>query len=86
MSALEQEILERIAQLDDATKLRLLEWLDEYALDEHDADLQENDSLKTALLRAEEARNSGGDRNFPTAAQILDEIREERLNDLMGNR
>lgn len=81
MSALEQEILERIAQLDDATKLRLLEWLDLHASTDEPIEATSESLIELGATFAEKY----GPNHFGSAADVLNEIREERLNDLMGN-
>jgi hypothetical protein len=81
MSALEQEILEKFRQLDGATRDHVLEVLQ-----------HESDSLTTAderawLDRATQFRLSlrekYGFHHFGSIQDLLDEVREERLNDLM---
>lgn len=77
MSALEQEIYEKFQQLDDDAKQRVLQ-----ALTQPQANVAKGNWLdETRALRAE-MRAKYGKLAF-SAAMLINEVREERLNDLM---
>ncbi|MCB9452775.1 MAG: hypothetical protein H6672_15155 [Anaerolineaceae bacterium] len=82
MSALEQEIIDRIRRMNEGQQRHILTLLDEVegaqtiALGEA---LRQIDTLRLQL----EAKY-GAD-HFTSAVDILDEIREERLDDILGS-
>lgn len=87
MSALELEILERFRQLDTVARRRLLVFMEQVA-DEIESD--EPMSADTWQLWANDFRaelqQHYGDQKVVSSAELLQEAREERLDDLMGGR
>jgi hypothetical protein len=75
MSALEQEIIAKFAQLDDEAKARVRSALVE------SPSTTEADWLEQARALREEMRAKYGTLRF-SAVDLLNEAREERLNDL----
>jgi hypothetical protein len=77
---IEQEILEQISMLDAEQKKRVLEFVRELKKPQM--------TLGEWLARAEafqaELRAKYGDDFFFNSLSVLDEIHEERLNDIMG--
>jgi hypothetical protein len=87
MSTLEMEILERFRLLDKDARRRLLTFMED---DSEDADMQEPMSPEewqawASSVRAE-LQQHYGDRMMVSSVELLDEAREERLDDLMGGR
>ncbi len=82
MSALEQEIIEKIRKLDEAQKKQILEFIQE--IDEQES-TDENWSDRARTLRLK-LRHKYGVNRFADNQAVLDEVREERLNDLTGGR
>jgi hypothetical protein len=87
MSALEQEIFEQFKQLDKETKLRLAARLTQVAQEDADTLTPMSPEEGLAWLRDFGAyiHKKYGDLKV-SSVDLLDEIREERLNDLMGGR
>jgi|GEM_PF-1278178 hypothetical protein len=91
MSALEQEVIDKFQQLDHAAQSRVLQRLilqDE--LLEGDFIIQESaltlgEWLESAIRFGDYIHAKYGD-NRPSSVELLEEAREERLNDLMGSR
>lgn len=78
MSALEQEIYEKFQQLDDEAKRRVLHMLAEQQANP----AAQGDWLDEARALRAEMRTKYGKLAF-SAAMLVNEDREERLNDLM---
>ncbi len=80
-STLDERILERLRGLDDAQKQRLLDFMDEefeapaFSIDDW---LRDVEAFEAKLL-AENGQNFSMD-----AASLIEEIREERLDDILG--
>ncbi len=82
MSALEQELIEHIHNMNDEERKQVLEYIQK---DIKPRQMTLGEWLKGAeALRAQLAIKYGP-QHFPNAADVLEEIREERLNDIMGN-
>ena len=84
MSALEQEIIEKLHQLDDAQKVEVLAFIDTIETLERDITLAK--WLDRARQSRTATRKKYGDDYVIDAQTLLDEAREERLDDIMGNR
>lgn len=82
MSALEEELIEKIRKLDDAGKLRVLEFVNQVEPKEFDFDawMEEVEEFQAQL------RAKYGDDFAIDSVSLLHEAREERLNAIMGNR
>lgn len=91
MSALEQEIVEKFRLLDKAAQQRVLSQI------EQDANAQSSPFTSVEPISAEawlqwsrefrsKLRAKYGAREVVSSADLLNEAREERLNDLMGGR
>jgi hypothetical protein len=80
MTILERESIKKIGQLDDAQKQRLLEFIDGMI----ESRLSPGNWLQEARALREQLRAKYGARHFGSVQAVIDEAREERLNDLMG--
>ena len=78
MSALEQEIYEKFEQLDESAKERVVQTL----ADQQARTAAKGDWLTAARALRAEMRGKYGKLAF-SAAMLINEVREERLNDLM---
>jgi hypothetical protein len=76
MSALEQEILEKLMQLDEPARRRVIQLAEQSLVPE-----ASNWLAETRALRAEMRAKYG--KLDISIADLLDEAREERLNDLL---
>jgi hypothetical protein len=84
MDALDLRIMERVARLNQHQKENLIRYIDLAERDEP-AQLTMGEWLEEArAFRAELEQKYGKDHYFDSL-EVLDEIREERLNDLMGS-
>lgn len=83
MSALEAQIMEIVARMDENGKRRILELAQQ--LEPKTETPQISSWLdEAAAFRSQLRAKYGEDHTFDTQ-QTLDEIREERLNDIMGS-
>ena len=84
MSALEQEIFDRFVQLDKDAQLRLAARLTQQAQEEADATqkMSIKEWLEWATAFGDYIHEKYG--TLPNSVDVLNEIREERLDDLMG--
>jgi len=78
MSALEDEIIRRIRQLDEAQQRELLDKLVVFEEPEPD------DWLERVRTLREELRAKYGVQPFGSVVDMVNEAREERLDDIMG--
>jgi hypothetical protein len=76
MSALEQDLFDKIRKLDEQSKLRVLEFVND--LGRLKRSFEERQAEAEAIYQ--ELRARYGDNHFPSSADILNEIREERLS------
>ncbi|MBI5669967.1 MAG: hypothetical protein HZC41_18390 [Chloroflexi bacterium] len=81
MSALEQELIDRIRKLDEDRKRQVLLYIQEIdaprlTLGEW---LQDIETLSQTL------QAKYGAHHFPSAADLINEVREERLDDILGS-
>lgn len=79
MSALEEELIEKIRAMDESRKLRVLKYV--HSIEQENFDF---DDWMAEIEQIGKELETAGD--FPRVQDILDEVREERLNDLMGGR
>ncbi len=79
---LEQEIIEAVRQLDEAHQRQVLA----LARDLGQAQITLGEWLDRAQALQEELRAQFGEGFFFNSQAVLDEIREERLDDIMGSR
>lgn len=84
MSALEQQIIEKLHQLDDAQKVEVLAFID--TIETHEKDVTLAKWLDMARQSRAATRTKYGSDYVIDAQSLLDEVREERLDDLMGGR
>lgn len=82
MSALEQELIEKIRNLDDEGKLRVLDFVKQVEPKEFDfaAWMEEARAFRHKL------KDKYGENFVVNSQSLLDEAREERLNALLGDR
>jgi hypothetical protein len=80
MDALGLRIMERVAEMDDAEKLQVLDYLHQNSRKNwsFEAWMEQVESLQ-ARVRSQQQLNK-----IFRVQDLLDEVREERLNDLMG--
>ena len=83
MSALEQEIIEKIRKLDEAQKKQILEFVRQV---EEQQPTEEPNWLEAILTLEQQLTAKYGTNHFPPSADTINEIREERLNDIMGGK
>ena len=80
-STLEQEIVEAVRQLDEERQTRVLK----FVRDLSQSQITLGEWLDRAHAFREELRAKYGDDFVFNSLEVLDEIREERLNDIMGS-
>lgn len=87
MSALEDEIIQKFQLLDKGAKERVLLQLEQVARDEPIEASEQSSTLELLewgrKFRAE-IQAKYGEREIPSIVDLLEEAREERLNDIMG--
>lgn len=81
MSAVRQELLAQIDKLDEDQQRRLLDYVRLLA---RPHTLTWAEWLARADRAREELRQKYGDQHFFNSQSLLDEVREERLDDLLG--
>ena len=92
MSALEQEIIEKFRLLDKDAKQRVRQQIEQETSAEDSLNfsvmepMSPEDGLRWARAFRAELRTKYGERDVISSADILNEVREERLDDLMGGR
>ena len=85
MTTLDQQIMEKVQQLDDTQKQQVLTYLDNELLSASEGNwLEQARALRQSILEDREQNQQNGE-EFSVQA-LLDEVREERLNDIMGGR
>jgi DNA integrity scanning protein DisA with diadenylate cyclase activity len=86
MSTLEREILNYVAKLDAHKQQQILDYVRELAAAPVKAQLTLTEWLEQADAFREELVAKYGVDHFGNVQDALDDVREERLNDLMGRR
>ncbi len=81
MSALEQEIIEKLHQLDDAQKIQVLEFIERV----YSPQFSHTDWVQRVETFQAEIHSKYGNRPQVSVQDLLDEVQEERLDDLMGS-
>lgn len=82
MSAIEQELIDKIRQLDDTQKIRVLEFVQEIG---KPTPTPEDWFERVEAFQAELRARHGSSFRI-NVQELLDEVREERLDDLLGSR
>jgi hypothetical protein len=86
MTTLEREILNYVAKLDAAKQQQLLEYIRELTATPARTQSTLGEWLEQADAFREELVAKYGLNHFGNVQDTLDDVREERLNDLMGRR
>lgn len=81
MSALEEELIEKIRKLDDAGKLRVLEFVNQVEPKEFDFEAW----MHEARAFRQQLREKYGEDFVVDSISLLHEAREERLNAIMDS-
>jgi hypothetical protein len=81
MSALEQELIDRIRKLDEDRKRQVLLYIDEIDAPR----LTLGEWLQDIERLSQELEKKYGANHFPSAADLINEVREERLDDILGS-
>lgn len=84
MSALENEIVAKFRLLDHAARERVLKQIEAELLEAEPATLNQSDWLRWARQFRAELQSELGTDTAVNTIDLLNEAREERLNDLMG--
>ena len=84
MSTLEHEILNYVTKLDTHKQQQVLEYIRELAADPVKTQPTLVEWLEQADVFREQLVAKYGEDHFGSAQDTLDDVREERLNDLMG--
>jgi hypothetical protein len=82
MSALEQEIISKLQRLDESQKVRVLKFIDQVT----EPQRVQTDWFERVNAFQVELRAKYGDKRRFSVQDLLDEVREERLDDLLGSR
>jgi hypothetical protein len=83
MSALEQEVMEKIKLLDKDARKRVLHQLEQDVIEETLVPMSTEEWLEWAIAFGEKIERKYGPRRI-NSVDLLEEAREERLNDIMG--
>lgn len=86
MSTLEREILNVVTKLDVRTQQQVLEYVQRLGLATENPQLTLQEWLNLTNTFNQELTAKYGANYFESNQNVLDTIREERLNDLMGRR
>lgn len=81
MSALEQELIDRIRKLDEERKRQVLIYIQEIDAPR----LTLGEWLHDIETLSQELEAKYGARHFPSATDLINELREERLDDILGS-
>jgi len=82
MSAVKEELLGRIDKLDEEQQRQVLEYI---RILEKPQLLTWDQWLELADQAQAELRSKYGEKHYFNSQSILDEVREERLNDILGS-
>ena len=87
MTQIEQEIVDRLSKLDSPLQQQVLDFVRQLQNSEgNESRLTLGEWLKKTHILRSEFRAKYGDSKLIDTQSMLDEVREERLNDLMGSR
>jgi hypothetical protein len=89
MATVMPELMDKITQLDEAAQRKLLAYVENLLrleLEKSPTPMTLGEWLREAQALRDEMRAKYGANHFYSVEETLDEIREERLNDIMGGR
>jgi hypothetical protein len=81
VSAIEKKILDKVRQLDIESQQRVLEYIESIEAPA----ITIGEWLERIDALREQLDAKYGPNHFPSAADIIEEMREERLNDILGS-